>query len=100
MNKLVRDLIPNIIRNKSQEPVGYIADAEEYKNRLIDKLLEEVTEFREAKSIEELADVLEVIDSIYEAFQFKKGEVQKVKENKNAERGGFSNRYILTDIVL
>ncbi|GAA3087067.1 hypothetical protein GCM10017562_66630 [Streptomyces roseofulvus] len=36
--KLVRDRIPQIIRNEGAEPVTYVAGAEEYRARLREKL--------------------------------------------------------------
>lgn len=98
MSKLVRDEIPKIIEQKGQQPVGYIADEMEYQKRLLDKLFEEIEEFKEAHSMEELADVLEVIDAIYDGFHFSKEEVNQVKEKKKQERGGFASRYILEKI--
>lgn len=99
MNKLVRDFIPQIIEDKGQGAIVYVADEEEYRQRLIDKLFEEVKEFDEAKSMEELADILEVIDAIYDAYRFSKEEVEKVKKAKKEERGGFTRRYILNEVL-
>ncbi|MDB2613728.1 nucleoside triphosphate pyrophosphohydrolase [Chlamydiales bacterium] len=99
MSKLVRDKIPEIITNKGDTAIGYIADENEYKRRLVDKLLEEAKEFHEAESIEELADVLEVIDALYEAFNFTRDEVLKIQKHKHLERGGFKARYILKEVT-
>lgn len=95
----MRNLIPQIIEKKGQKPIGYIADEREYRQRVLDKLFEEVEEFNEAKSIEELADVLEVIDAIYDAYGFTKEQVAQVKEEKKKERGGFTGRYILEKVI-
>ncbi|MGW7304008.1 nucleoside triphosphate pyrophosphohydrolase [Streptomyces sp. NPDC054835] len=46
VGKLVRDRIPQIIRNDGAEPVTYIAGLEEYRARLREKLGEEVAEFQ------------------------------------------------------
>ena len=44
-NKLVRDNILEIISNNSQKSNYHIATDEEYKNKLLEKLQEEVCEF-------------------------------------------------------
>lgn|GEM_PF-7022997 len=44
-DKLVLDLIPDIIRLKGETPVTHIADEEEYGRRLKEKLREEVEEY-------------------------------------------------------
>ena len=46
-NKLVRDKIPEIIESKGKSCVVEVATSEEYIQRLIDKLQEEVQEFVE-----------------------------------------------------
>ncbi|MFJ3311112.1 nucleoside triphosphate pyrophosphohydrolase, partial [Streptomyces sp. NPDC086549] len=65
--KLVRDGIPQIIREGGAEPVVYTAGPEEYRGRLRDKLGEEVAEFLtadEAAAPGELADVLEAVRAL------------------------------------
>ena len=66
-NKLVRDRIPEIIRNNGEEPETRILSDEEYKEELEKKLLEEYNEVLNASGndrIEELADMLEVMISL------------------------------------
>lgn len=96
-NKLVRDKIPEIIRSRGETPVTHIADDEEYWLKLKEKLQEEVNEFLEAESIEEMADILEVIDAILDFKKFDKEELQKVKSDKLNARGGFKNKTILEE---
>ena len=59
-NKLVRDKIPEILDKKGVSYEKRIASDEEYKIELVKKLEEEVAEFKEALSSDELADVMEV----------------------------------------
>ncbi|MEV0528743.1 nucleoside triphosphate pyrophosphohydrolase [Streptomyces sp. NPDC050439] len=95
--KLVRDRIPQIIREAGAEPVIYTADAEEYRSRLRDKLGEEVAEFLgadEAAAPEELADVLEVVYALAEDLGITKDQLEKIREAKAKERGGFAERVV------
>ena len=97
--KLVRDRIPQIIREDGAEPVTYIAGPEEYRNRLRDKLGEEVAEFLEAddaKAPEELADVLEVVHALAAVLGVDVGQLEKIREVKASERGGFADRIVWT----
>lgn len=96
-NKLVRDNIPEYIRSKGAEPVIRIADYPEYGAKLLEKLQEETAELLESKSIEEIADILEVLDAICEYNGFSKTEVEKIKVQKAIEKGKFQKRIILEE---
>jgi predicted house-cleaning noncanonical NTP pyrophosphatase (MazG superfamily) len=63
-NKLVRDNIPDILDAKGIPYEQREATAEEYKAELIKKLEEELNEFKQQGSIEELADLIEVIEAL------------------------------------
>lgn len=97
--KLVRDRIPQIIREDGAEPVTYTADREEYRSRLRDKLGEEVAEFLEAdegSAPEELADVLEVVRALAADLGVDPDQLEKTREAKACARGGFSDRVVWT----
>ena len=98
MKKLVRDLIPKIIEKQGNTPICYYARGEEYRRFLREKLKEEAQEFFEAESIEELADVLEVIEAIYEEYAFERSAVAEVKREKTEKRGVFKNKIILEGV--
>jgi predicted house-cleaning noncanonical NTP pyrophosphatase (MazG superfamily) len=102
MKKLVRDLVPEIIEKQGKIPICYRASDEEYKLFLKEKLKEEACEFLQAESraesMEELADVLEVLDAIYVAYQFDKASLDDLKKDKNMKRGGFKQKIILDKI--
>lgn len=92
-NKLVRDNIPEILDAKGVVYEKRIASPEEYKIELIKKLYEEIKEFLEAGSIEELADVGEVIEALKQLPEY--ADVEVIRQKKKLERGGFEQRIIL-----
>ncbi|MEU6487302.1 nucleoside triphosphate pyrophosphohydrolase [Streptomyces sp. NPDC046887] len=97
--KLVRDRIPQIIRGHGAEPLTYTAAPEEYRNRLRDKLGEEVAEFLkadDAEAPEELADVLEVVRALAADLGIDTEQLEKIREAKASARGGFAERIVWT----
>lgn len=96
-NKLVRDKIPKIIKQKGGTVVVHVAKRKEYWEKLKEKLREEVAEFNAKPSTEELADILEVVDAIIEFKKLSRAELKKVKKDKRRERGGFKKRIILEE---
>ncbi|HSX24696.1 MAG TPA: nucleoside triphosphate pyrophosphohydrolase [Candidatus Andersenbacteria bacterium] len=96
-NKLVRDKIITIIQTHGGDAKFHIASNTEYWQKLKEKLVEEVQEFSESESIEELADILEVIGAISEYKKFHKKKILEVKNKKAEERGKFKKRIILEE---
>ena len=81
-NKLVRDKIPQIIENAGKKSCCHIADEKEYLKALKDKINEEVEEFYEMPSIEETADILEVLGALADYHGFNKDKIKKVRLEK------------------
>jgi len=75
----------------------HIAEDLEYWEKLKEKLLEEVSEFNKDESIEELADIIEVIDAISTHKEFDRNEIERVKNEKAEEKGKFNERIILDE---
>ncbi len=92
MGKLVRDRIPEIIKADGKSPITRILPEDEYLQELDVKLNEEVAEYQADKSIEEMADVLEVLFAICEARGYSIEQLMKVKQDKQDKRGGFKDR--------
>ena len=97
-NKLVRDKIPDIIKQKSQIPVTHIADNKEYQQKLKEKLKEEVDEFLKDGNQEELADILEVIYTICDSKNINKEELEQLRKTKAEKRGQFKKKIILDEV--
>jgi predicted house-cleaning noncanonical NTP pyrophosphatase (MazG superfamily) len=94
VKKLVRDNIPGIMKRAGKNPVFYVADEKQFNHFVREKLLEEVHEFLESDSVEELADVLEVIYAICDAKNIKREDLEKARIKKVKERGVFKKRFI------
>ena len=59
------------------------------------KLDEELAEYHKDHSIEELADLLEVIRAVAVARGYSLEELERIRANKAAKRGGFEKRILL-----
>lgn len=98
-NKLVRDRIPEIINATGKQAVTRVLSNEEYLAELDRKLTEECVEYQADKSIEEMADVLEVLYAIAEARGYSVEELERVRAAKAEKRGGFADRIFLEKVV-
>ncbi len=96
-NKLVRDKIPENIRKKGEKAITHVASGAEYWRKLKEKFLEEFEEFKKDESIEEFADLMEVIDAVADYKKFNKKKVLKVRKKKATEKGKFKKRIILDE---
>ena len=94
-NKLVRDKISEIIENAGKTSVTHILSDDEYLSELDKKLNEECAEYQADKSIEELADMLEVMYAIAEARGWSVSELEAVRRKKAEKRGRFKGKIYL-----
>lgn len=94
-HKLVRDKIPDIIEQSDRQCEIETLSKKEYIKALDAKLDEELAEYQESKSLEELADLLEVIRAVAVARGFSLEELECVRLQKAAERGGFEKQILL-----
>lgn len=102
-NKLVRDNIPDKIKNNGEEAVIRVLTLDEYKIELYKKLEEEKNEVINSKSkdelIEELADLYEVLNSIMQINDINFNDVENIRRQKFIKRGGFEKRIYLEKTI-
>ena len=97
-NKLVRDRIPEIIEASGKRCICSTLSDEEYLAKLDEKLNEELAEYQESKSMEELADLLEVMMAVAEARGHSFAEIEALRREKAEKRGGFRQRIWLESV--
>ena len=98
-NKLVRDRIPEIIEADGKICVYEILSDEDYIALLDQKLNEELAEYQESKSLEELADLLEVMQAAVKARGWTLEELEQVRSDKASKRGGFEKKILLKEVL-
>ena len=98
INKLVRDKIPSMIMENGEMPSFRILDDDEFLEALNNKLIEEVAEYQESKSLEELADILQIICAISEIIGGGQRELEYIRDEKAVERGAFRMRLFLESV--
>lgn len=97
-NKLVRDKIPEIIEKTGKVCHIHTLTSDEYLAELDRKLNEECAEYQADKSLEELADMLEVMYAIAEARGYSVEELEKVRAEKAEKRGAFIEKIYLESV--
>jgi predicted house-cleaning noncanonical NTP pyrophosphatase (MazG superfamily) len=92
-DKLVRDLIPDIIqRDRHSCAIETLSD-EAFRRALRDKLVEETQEAATAPDEDlatELADLQEVFDTLLATYGLSREAVVEIQQARRAQRGGFT----------
>lgn len=98
-NKLVRDGIPQIIETSGKTCVIEVLPKDAYIQALDAKLNEELAEYQESKSLEELADLLEVMGAVVKARGYTWDDLTRVCKEKRARRGAFDQKIFLKEVI-
>jgi predicted house-cleaning noncanonical NTP pyrophosphatase (MazG superfamily) len=75
-------------------------DDETYLRMADAKLDEELAEYHESHSLEELADLLEVIYAVAQARGYTLEELESFRAKKAEARGAFQKKILLRDVVI
>lgn len=97
-NKLVRDRIPEIIESDGKRCTTEILPDDRYLQMLDVKLNEELAEYQESISLEELADLLEVMRAVVKARGWSWEQLEQARQEKAAQRGGFEKKIFLKEV--
>jgi len=97
-NKLIRDKIPEIILKAGKTSITHIASKQEYQDKLKQKLQEEVDEFFESESKEELVDILEVIYALANFNKINRKSLESLRLKTAKSRGGYKKKTILDEV--
>ena len=98
-NKLVRDRIPEIIKASGAECKTIILSDEEYLKMIDKKLDEELCEYHKDQTVEELADLIEVIYAATLARGYTLDDLERIRVEKLRKRGGFAKKILLVETV-
>lgn len=98
-NKLVRDKIPEMITSSGRTCSTEILSDEEYLKMIDRKLDEELAEYHQDQNIEELADLMEVIRAAAVARGYTLDDLECVRAEKAAKRGGFEKKILLLEVI-
>lgn len=98
-NKLVRDRIPEIIEGSGKSCLTEVLSNDAYIQALDAKLNEELDEYQKSKSLEELADLLEVMGAVVRARGYTWDDLTRVRKEKRTQRGAFNQRIFLKEVI-
>lgn len=97
-NKLVRDKIPQLIQESGRNCTSRILSDDEYYDALLDKIIEEIEEYRVSGNEEELADVYEVLDCLVALKEYEPMHLDYLQLIRREARGSFKERVLLIDV--
>ena len=97
--KLVRDKIPEIIMAKGNSAVTRLLSDEEFSESLKRKLCEEVNEYVADGTVDELADIYEVLLALVEYTGTSLETFDELRNKKALEKGVVSQRIFLDSVL-
>lgn len=99
-NKLCRDKIPQIIKDKGFECEVRVADHDEYKREIVRKVYEEASGVTNHDGhehmVSEMADLLITLEALKREFEISEQEVANAVQKSLSEKGAYNERYYLS----
>ena len=97
-NKLVRDRIPQLIEESGRSYNSRTLNENEYFDALLDKIIEEVEEYRISHNEEEIADVYEVLECLVQLKEYEPMHIDYLQLIRREARGSFKDKILLIDV--
>lgn len=97
-NKLVRDRVPELIEESGRKQISRTLNEDEYEQALMDKIVEEIEEYRVSKNEEEIADIYEVLDCLVKLKDYEPMHIDYLRLIKREARGSFHKRILLEEV--
>ena len=99
-NKLVRDRIPDIIQKEGNGCTVELLKDDRFLEMLDKKLDEELAEYHKDQTLEELADLWEVIRAVVVARGYTLEDLEQVRAEKEAKKGAFKHHILLQQVFV
>lgn len=93
--RLVRDHFVEILRKKWANVTHRFATDDEYKEVILEKLVDVTAQFLEDVTEEGLAEVLEVLNSITHTFNYDLAKIDQIRQKKYDDFGWYEGGVIL-----
>ncbi|MHA2140926.1 MAG: nucleoside triphosphate pyrophosphohydrolase [Candidatus Thorarchaeota archaeon] len=93
--KLVRDRIPEIIKNSGSAPHVRVVSGSELDKFIRLKIVEEAQELLSSGANEEIADIFEILEALLVHRSIEGVTIEEVRLKKREERGGFEKGFVL-----
>lgn len=97
-NKLTRDDIPRIIEESGRKQTSRILNEKEYEEALINKIIEEIEEYRINNKEEEIADIYEILECLIELKEYEPMHIDYLQLIKREARGSYKKRILLQEV--
>lgn len=90
--------MPRLIKESGRECSYRIMNDREYFDALLDKVVEEIEEYRISGNEEEIADVFEVLDCLVQFKEYEPMHIDYLRLIRKEARGSYQDRVLLIDV--
>jgi predicted house-cleaning noncanonical NTP pyrophosphatase (MazG superfamily) len=98
-NKLVRDRIPEIIKEDGKSCICHPVEGDTLKSYAKKKMREEIEEFLADPCAEEAGDVMEIFHFLCDLYEVRDSQIMASSTAKRVTRGGFNKGLVLSWVI-